>query len=644
MLVVTLPDGQQKKFDGPVTICDVAESMGPGFAKKALAAYIDDTLTDMNTVITKNSAVKLITAKDPEGLRIIRHSTAHLLAQAVKRLYPHAQVTIGPVVEDGFYYDFALEKPFTPEDLQAIEIEMQNIVRENISVSRLEMSRDEAIALFDAMGEKYKVEIIRDIPADQVLSVYQQGDFHDLCRGPHVPRTSFLSVFKLTKLAGAYWRGDSSNQMLQRVYGTAWGDKKDLTLYLKKIEEAKLRDHRLVAKAMDLYHLSDLAPGMVFWHPKGWSIVLAIREYMRDVQRNSGCYEVNTPSLVSDELWEKSGHKSKFGDGMFSVKSDSKDYTVKPMNCPCHVQIFNQGIKSHRDLPLRFVEFGSCTRNEPSGTLHGLLRLRSFVQDDGHTFCTEDQIGSEVKVLIGLLQKVYRDFGFTDIMYRLSTRPEKRMGSDEVWSKAESALENALNSAGVDWQTLPGEGAFYGPKIEFSLRDCLGRVWQCGTVQVDFSMPERLGAVYVAEDGTKKTPVMLHRALLGSFERFIAVLLEETMGWLPVWLAPIQVMVLNITDLQRNYAEDLVRQLTKVGIRVQIDLRNEKIGYKIREHTLAKVPYLLVVGDREVETQQVSVRQAGAKDQVVKGVDEFIDYLQTVIAEKRSARAEGENN
>jgi threonyl-tRNA synthetase len=644
MVAITLPDGQQKSFEEAVTLYDVAKSISNSLAKRAVAGYIGDALVDINTPVTEDADIKIITAKDPEGLEVIRHSSAHLLAQAVKRLYPKAQVTIGPVIDDGFYYDFALEKPFTPEDLEAIEKEMDNIVKENLPIERQTMSRDEAVALFDKMGEVYKVDIIKDIPSDQELSVYKQGDFEDLCRGPHVPSTGFLPAFKLTKLAGAYWRGDSNNEMLQRVYGTAWGDKKELKLYLKRIEEAKRRDHRLMAKAMDLYHLTDLAPGMVFWHPNGWSIVLAIREYMREVQRQGGCQEVNTPFLVSDELWEKSGHKSKFGDEMFGVQTDHKSYAVKPMNCPCHVQVFNQGIKSYRDLPLRLTEFGSCTRNEPSGTLHGLLRLRSFVQDDGHVFCTEDQILSEVNLIIDQLQTVYRDFGFTDIMYRLSTRPEKRIGSDEVWDKAEAALAQALDGHQVEWETLPGEGAFYGPKIEFSLRDCLGRVWQCGTVQVDFSMPERLEATYIAEDGSKQTPVMLHRALLGSFERFIAVLLEDTAGWLPVWLTPVQVVVLNITDAQASYAQDLVKKLADLGIRAQIDLRNEKIGYKIREHTLAKVPYLLVVGDREVEQQQVSVREAGSKDQVVQGVDAFIDNLQTVIAEKRSVRARGADN
>jgi threonyl-tRNA synthetase len=644
MTVITLPDGQQKTYDSPVSAYDVAAAIAPGLAKRSLAVMVGDTMVDMDTLISQDASLRFITAKDPEGLDVIRHSTAHLLAQAVKRLFPSVQVTIGPVIEDGFYYDFSVETPFTPEDMAAIEAEMQKLVKENHAISHQVMTRDEAIALFDSMGEKYKVDIIRDIPADEVLTVYQQGDFQDLCRGPHVPRTGLLPVFKLTKLAGAYWRGDSNNEMLQRVYGTAWGDKKDLKQYIKRIEEAKLRDHRLMAKAMDLYHLSDLAPGMVFWHPNGWSIVLAIREYMRGVQRKAGYQEVNTPQLVSDVLWEKSGHKSKFGDEMFGCETDSRSYTVKPMNCPCHVQVFNQGIKSYRDLPLRLAEFGSCTRNEPSGTLHGLLRLRAFVQDDAHIFCTDEQILSEVSLLIDQLQAVYRDFGFTEIMYRLSTRPEKRIGSDAVWDKAEDALAKALDSHGVEWKTLPGEGAFYGPKIEFSLKDCLGRVWQCGTVQVDFSMPERLEATYVAEDGSKKTPVMLHRALLGSFERFIAVLLEETTGWLPVWLAPVQVVVLNITDSQADYAQSLVDKLTEMGARVKIDLRNEKIGYKIREHTLAKVPYLLVVGDREVEQNQVSVRQAGAKDQVVKGVDDFIDYLQTVIAEKRPARVTGEDN
>jgi threonyl-tRNA synthetase len=644
MLTVTLPDGQQKEVANGATLYDVAKAISNSLAKKAIAGVIDGRLVDIYTPVTQHAVVRIITGQDPEGLEVIRHSSAHLLAQAVKRLYPQAQVTIGPVVEDGFYYDFALDTPFTPEDLDCIEKEMQGIVKENLSVKRQVMSREEAIALFDSLGERYKVDIIQAIPGNEELSVYKQGDFEDLCRGPHVPSTGFLSAFKLTKLAGAYWRGDSNNQMLQRVYGTAWADQKDLKQYLNRIEEAKRRDHRLMAKAMDLYHLNDLAPGMVFWHPNGWQVVLVIREYMREVQRRSGGQEVNTPQLVSDELWEKSGHKSKFGDEMFGVQTDSKNYAVKPMNCPCHVQIFNQGIRSYRDLPLRLTEFGSCTRNEPSGTLHGLLRLRSFVQDDGHTFCTKDQILSEVSIFIEQLRCVYRDFGFTDIIYRLSTRPEKRIGSDAVWDRAEGALSDALNANGVPWEILPGEGAFYGPKIEFSLRDCLGRVWQCGTMQVDFSMPERLEASYIAEDGSRQTPVMLHRAILGSFERFIAILLENTAGWLPVWLAPIQVVVLNITDSQADYASSLVEKLARLGLRARMDLRNEKIGYKIREHTLSKVPYLLVVGDREVEQNQVSVREAGSNDQVVQGVDEFIDNLQTTIADKRSVRARREDN
>ena len=644
MPVITLPDSQQKTFDSSVTALDLAASIAPGLAKRALAIEVDGQLLDMCTQIEQDASVRFITAKDTEGLDIIRHSTAHLLAQAVKQLFPAAQVTIGPVIEDGFYYDFAVEKPFTPEDLEAIETEMQRLVRENIPLSREVMSRNEAIALFEEMGEAYKVDIIRDIPENETLTVYRQGDFQDLCRGPHVPRTGLLPIFKLTKLAGAYWRGDSNNEMLQRVYGTAWADKKDLKRYIKRLEEAKLRDHRLMAKTMDLYHLSELAPGMVFWHPNGWSIVVAIREYMRKKQIEAGYQEVNTPTLVSDVLWEQSGHQAKFGDEMFTCPAENKNYVIKPMNCPCHVQIFNQGLRSYRDLPLRLAEFGSCTRNEPSGTLHGLLRLRSFVQDDAHIFCTDEQILSEVRALIDQLQAVYRDFGFPDILYRLSTRPEKRIGSDEVWDEAESALAQALDSHGVAWETLPGEGAFYGPKIEFSLRDCLGRVWQCGTVQIDFSMPDRLGAAYVAEDGSKKVPVMIHRALLGSFERFIAVLLEETAGWLPVWLSPVQVKVLTITDAQNDYVTDLVEKLQNLGIRVHSDLRNEKIGYKIREHTLSKVPYLLVIGDKEVQNQQVSVRQAGSKDQHVMSVDAFIETIQTVITDKRPALARSDDN
>lgn len=640
MPVITLPDQQQKTFDAPLTAMELAHSIAPGLAKRALAAEVDGQLVDLDHPLDRDALVRIITPNDVEGLEVLRHSTAHLLAQAVKRLYPAVQVTIGPVVEDGFYYDFAVEKPFTPEDLEAIEKEMQRVVKENLPVTHRVYSRDEAIDFFAAMGEEYKVEIIRDIPADENLTVYHQGDFADLCRGPHVPRTGLLPVFKLTKLAGAYWRGDSDNEMLQRVYGTAWANKKDLKLYLHRIEEAKRRDHRLLAKKMDLYHLDDLAPGMVFWHPNGWSVVLAIRNYMRELQRRGGYQEVNTPQLVDGSLWERSGHKEKFADDMFVLESESRDYVVKPMNCPCHVQIFNQDLRSYRDLPLRFSEFGSCTRNEPSGTLHGLLRLRCFVQDDAHIFCTEDQVQSEVQAVIKQLQQAYADFGFTDIMYRLSTRPDKRIGSDEVWDLSEQALADALNSSGVEWDTLPGEGAFYGPKIEFSLRDCLGRVWQCGTVQVDFSMPGRLGASYVAEDGGKRTPVMLHRAILGSFERFIAVLLEDTAGWLPVWLAPLQAVVMNITDDQSEYVQSVVDRLFDLGFRVQADLRNEKIGYKIREHTLARVPFQIVVGDREVEEGKLSVRQSGSKQSTVMEIDEFIDYFQGVVDDKRLSLTE----
>jgi len=614
MPVITLPDGSQRSFEQAVTVLDVASSIGPGLAKAALAGKVEGTLVDMSYLIESDVTLAIITNKSEEALEIVRHSTAHLLAQAVKELFPKAQVTIGPVIENGFYYDFAYEESFTPDDLIRIEKKMAELAKQNIPIVRSVKSRDEAVAFFKEMGETYKAEIIESIPANEDLSLYQQGDFIDLCRGPHVPSTGHLKVFKLMKLAGAYWRGDSNNEMLQRIYGTAWTDKKALSAYLHRLEEAEKRDHRKIGKQLSLFHAQEEAPGMVFWHANGWTLYQQIEQYVRQVLRDNDYEEVRTPQIVDRSLWEKSGHWDKFSAGMFTTSSESRDYAVKPMNCPCHIQIFNQGLKSHRDLPLRMAEFGSCHRNEPSGTLHGLMRVRNFVQDDAHIFCEESQIQSEVASFIDLLYKVYADFGFEDVIIKLSTRPESRVGSDEDWDKAEYALETALNNKGLDWELQPGEGAFYGPKIEFSLKDCLDRVWQCGTVQVDFSMPGRLNATYVAEDGSKQVPVMLHRAILGSLERFIGILIEHHAGKFPLWLAPEQVVTMNITDKHAPQVEKITDFLKKHGVRAKSDLRNEKIGYKIREHTLHRVPYLLVVGDKEVEEQTVSVRTRGGKD------------------------------
>ncbi len=614
MPIVSLPDGSQRQFDGPVSVGEVARSIGPGLAKAALAGRIDDKLVDCSTPIEDDARVEIITDRDKEGLEIIRHSTAHLLAQAVKRLFPTAQVTIGPVIENGFYYDFSFERPFTPEDLEAIEKMMHAIAGQRIEVKRSVMSRNEAIDFFRRQREEYKAKIIEDIPENETLSLYTQGEFTDLCRGPHVPDTGKLKAFKLMKIAGAYWRGDSNNEMLQRIYGTAWADKKALKAYLHRLEEAEKRDHRKIAKALDLFHTQEEAPGMVFWHDKGWTIYQVVEQYIRDKLRHHGYGEVRTPQVVDRALWERSGHWDKFGDMIFTTHSEHRDYAIKPMNCPCHVQIYNQGMKSYRDLPIRMAEFGSCHRNEPSGTLHGLMRVRHFVQDDAHIFCTEEQIQQEVSDFIDLLFEVYRDFGFDDVLVNLSTRPEQRVGSDEVWDKAEQALELALNNKQLDWDLQPGEGAFYGPKIEFSLRDCLERVWQCGTIQVDFSMPGRLGASYISENGVKKEPVMLHRAILGSMERFIGILIEHYAGTLPAWLAPIQVVILNIADRHAEYAETVVRNLEKQGFRAKIDLRNEKIGFKIREHSMQRVPYLLIVGDKECETGTIAVRTQQGKD------------------------------
>jgi threonyl-tRNA synthetase len=627
MPTITLPDGSQRQFEKPITIAQIAASIGAGLAKSALAGKVNGQLVDTSTLIEDDVQLAIVTDRDPEGLEIIRHSCAHLMAQAVKTLFPKAQVTIGPVVENGFYYDFAYEKSFTPEDLEQIQAQMEQLVAQDLTVTRSVMPREQAIQFFREQGEEYKAQIIESIPENQEISLYQQGNFIDLCRGPHVPSTGKLKAFQLMKLAGAYWRGDSKNEMLQRIYGTAWANKKDLKTYLHRLEEAEKRDHRQLGKQLNLFHVQEEAPGMVFWHDKGWQIYLIIQNYIRQILREHGYQEVHTPQLVDRSLWEKSGHWDKFGDNMFTTLSENREYAVKPMNCPCHIQIFNQGLKSYRDLPLRMAEFGSCHRNEASGTLHGLLRIRNFVQDDAHIFCTEEQIQSEVSDFINLLFQVYADFGFHDIIIKLSTRPPQRVGSDEVWDKAEQALELALNHQKLDWELQPGEGAFYGPKIEFSLKDCLSRVWQCGTIQVDFSMPGRLGAEYVAQDGSKQVPVMLHRAILGSLERFIGILIEEHAGALPVWLAPVQAVILNITDAQADYAKQVKAQLQKKGFRVQTDLRNEKIGLKIREHTLQKIPYLLIVGQREVENQQVAVRLLGGQDKGAMSVEALIQLM-----------------
>lgn len=614
MPVISLPDGSERQFDQPVTIADIAADIGPGLAKAALAGKINDTLVDASTTVDADASIAIVTARDEEGLHLIRHSTAHLMAQAVKQLFPSAQVTIGPIIEDGFYYDFAFERPFTPDDLTAIEKRMAELAKTATPIVRSEISRDDAVAFFSKLSEDYKAEIIRDIPADETLSMYEQGDFTDLCRGPHVPHTGHLGHFKLMKVAGAYWRGDSSNAMLQRIYGTAWASKKDLKAYLTRLEEAEKRDHRKIGKQLDLFHLQEEAPGMVFWHADGWTIYQEIEQYMRERLREQGYKEIRTPQIVDMSLWERSGHADKFGDDMFSVQSEDRSFAIKPMNCPCHVQVFNQGLRSYRELPLRLAEFGSCHRNELSGALHGLMRVRGFVQDDGHIFCAEDQIQSECSTFIDFLHSVYEDFGFTEVIYRLSTRPENRVGSDDIWDKSEKALADALDAAGLPWKELPGEGAFYGPKVEFSLKDCIGRVWQCGTIQVDFSMPGRLDATYVDAGGERQTPVMLHRAILGSFERFIGILLEDHEGKMPLWLAPTQVRIMNITDKQQQFCRDLEKALSDQGLRAHCDLRNEKIGLKIREATLGRVPYMLVIGDKEIESGLFSVRTRDASE------------------------------
>ena len=634
MPVVTLPDGSQRQFEEAVTVADVAASIGPGLAKAALAGKVNGRLVDTSYLIEEDCDLAIITDRDPEGLEIIRHSCAHLLAMAVKQLFPSAQVTIGPVIEDGFYYDFKFDRAFTPEDLEKIEARMKELARQDIPVERSVMDRESARKLFREMGEDFKVRIIEDIPGEEELSFYRQGDFIDLCRGPHVPSTGKIKAFKLTKVAGAYWRGDAKNEQLQRIYGTAWANSKDLKAYLKRIEEAEKRDHRKIGKKLNLFHMQEEAPGMVFWHPDGWTIYQQLEQYMRRQLDKHGYKEIKTPQVVERTLWEKSGHWEKFKDEMFTTHSEERDFAIKPMNCPCHVQVFNQGLRSYRELPLRLAEFGSCHRNEPSGALHGLMRVRGFVQDDAHIFCTEDQIQEEVARFIDFLHEVYADFGFNEIIYKLSTRPEKRVGSDEIWDKAEKALADALNAKSLPWEELPGEGAFYGPKIEFSLKDCLGRLWQCGTIQVDFSMPGRLGAEYVADAQSRRTPVMLHQAIFASFGRFIGILIEHYEAAFPVWLAPTQIALLTITDRQASYASELCETLRNQGIRAIADLRNEKIGFKIREHTLSKVPYLAVIGDKEVENRQVALRTRTGEDLGVVSIEALTELLKTAIDRK----------
>lgn len=625
---ITLPDGSQKQFDNAVTVGDVAASIGPGLAKAALAGRVDGQEVDTSYLIESDAALEIITGRDEAGLEVIRHSTAHLMAQAVQRLFPKAQVTIGPVIENGFYYDFAYEPGFTPEDLEKIESEMRKIVKEGLDVSRTVMGRDEAVQFFRDKGEEYKAQIIEDIPADQVLSLYGQGEFIDLCRGPHVPNTSHLSTFKLTKLAGAYWRGDSRNEMLQRIYGTAWANKKDLKAYLHRLEEAEKRDHRKLGKQMSLFHFQEEAPGAVFWHPRGWTLFSQLIEYMRQRQKAAGYVEISTPTVMDAGLWEASGHMSKFGENMYTSRTpDERLFALRPMNCPGGVQVFRQGLRSYRELPLRIAEFGRVNRYEPSGALHGLMRVREFTQDDAHIYCTEDQVTAECVSVCKLIVSIYRDFGFDDIKIKFADRPEKRVGADEVWDRSEAALMTAIESMGLEYTLNPGEGAFYGPKLEFVLRDAIGRDWQCGTLQVDLNMPERLGAFYIGEDGEKHIPVMLHRALFGSLERFTGILLEHYAGALPPWLAPVQAMVMNITDAQADYCHGVAEALVNQGFRVESDLRNEKIGFKIREHTLQKVPYLLIVGDREAAAESVSVRLRNGKDLGVMPVDAFADHL-----------------
>ncbi len=630
---ITLPDGNTKSFDHPVTVSEVAQSIGPGLAKATLAGRVNGQLVDACVEINEDADLSIITSKDEEGLEIIRHSFAHLIGHAVKQLFPEAKLAIGPVIEDGFYYDIEYERSFTPEDLEAIEKRIQELISEDYDVIRKVVSREEAIKVFEERGENYKVEIASEIPDGEIIALYHHQEYTDMCRGPHVPNTRHLRAFKLTKLAGAYWRGDSNNQMLQRIYGTAWPDKKQLKQYIKRIEEAEKRDHRRLGKQMDLFHFQEEAPGMVFWHARGWELYRTVEQYIRKKLSSHNYNEVHTPQVLDRTLWEKSGHWEKFGDMIFSTQSENREFAVKPMNCPCHVQIFNQGLKSYRDLPHKIAEFGIVHRNEPSGTLHGLMRARRFVQDDAHIFCTENQLQQEVAELIDLTFDVYKDFGFDQIELALSTRPEQRVGEESLWDQAEKSLQEALESKDLEYVLQPGEGAFYGPKIEFTLRDSLGRRWQCGTIQLDFSMPSRLDASYISEDGSKKIPVMIHRAILGSLERFIGILIEHHAGNMPLWLAPIQAVILNITDAQAEYVQNVQKMLINEGFRANLDLRNEKIGYKIREHTIQRVPYLLVVGDREVESQTVAVRTRQGEDLGSKNIEELITMFTQECAE-----------
>lgn len=634
MVAITLPDGSKREFEGPVTVAELAASIGAGLAKAALAGRVNGRLVDLSHVIEADADVSIVTGRDPEGLEIIRHSSAHLMAQAVKELYPDAQVTIGPSIENGFYYDFSYSRPFTPEDLEKIEARMDELAKKDIPIVREEMDRTAAVEFFKGLGEHYKAEIIEAIPEGEVISLYRQGDFVDLCRGPHVPSTGKLKVHKLMKVAGAYWRGDSKNEMLQRIYGTAWATKDEQAAYLHMLEEAEKRDHRRLGRELDLFHIQDEAPGMIFWHAKGWALWQVVEQYMRRVYQDNGYQEVKAPQLLDRSLWERSGHWAKYRENMFTTESENRYYALKPMNCPGHIQIFNSALRSYRDLPLRIGEFGQCHRNEPSGSLHGMMRVRGFTQDDGHIFCTEDQILKECEDYTRLVQKVYKDFGFTEIAYKVATRPEMRIGEDAVWDKAEAALMQSFDALGIKYEVLEGEGAFYGPKIEYHLKDCLGRSWQCGTIQVDFQMPGRLGAEYVAEDNTRKVPVMLHRAILGSLERWIGMLIEEFAGAFPLWLAPVQVAVANITDGQADYVKELAKKLHEADIRVQTDLRGEKINYKIRELSLQKIPYILVVGEKEMQAGTVSVRVRGGKDLGVMSFDDFLALVRREVAER----------
>ncbi|WP_024459881.1 threonine--tRNA ligase [Marinimicrobium sp. LS-A18] len=642
MPVITLPDGSKREFSQPVTLMQVAEDIGPGLAKATVCGRINGKLVDACELIEDDAEVTLITGRDPEGLEVIRHSFAHLVGHAVKQLIPEAKMAIGPVIEDGFYYDIDAPHPITTEEMEAIEKRVQELIKKDYDVIKEMTPIERAREVFANRGEDFKVELVDDLIAagEKAVGLYHHEEYVDMCRGPHVPNTRVMRYFKLMRVSGAYWRGDSSNKQLQRIYGTAWNDKKALKAYIQRLEEAEKRDHRKLAKKHNLFHTQEEAPGMVFWHPKGWTIYKTLENYMRDMQHRHDYQEIRTPQVVDMTLWQKSGHADKFGDGMFTLKSEDRDFAVKPMNCPCHVQVFNQGLKSYRDLPLRLAEFGSCHRNEPSGSLHGIMRVRGFTQDDAHIFCTENQIQPEVADFIDFLHEVYRDFGFDEIIYRLSTRPEERVGSDESWDKAEQALAEALNAKGLDWEELPGEGAFYGPKIEFSLKDCIGRVWQLGTIQVDFSMPGRLDAQYVAEDGSRQVPVMLHRAILGSFERFIGILIEHYEGIFPAWLAPEQAVVMNITDNQAEYAQKVEKTLRDKGFRVISDLRNEKIGFKIREHTLQRIPYLLVIGDKEMESGALAVRTRGGEDLGVMSVEDFAERLAADVAQRGRSQSQ----